>query len=269
MSTEIIHSFGLEIWHVYVIILVAGVMQGFINTMAGSGTAVMYSILSLFGMSVTMINGTVRPGILLQTGTSSLKYYLNNKLVVRKGLLLGIPMIVGSIVGAEMAVNINKDVFEKIVAIVLLLMLVFMFYNPKKWLEGQSSDKQNRTGVLQIILFLGIGFYGGFIHIGVGIFLLSALVLNAGFDLVQANALKVFLVFLYAPFVLTIFLINGQVDLFVALFAAIGNTIGGLIGANMVIKKGSGFVHVFLIIIILLFSFHLLGFWNYLFGLMS
>jgi len=269
MSTEIIHSFGLQLWHVYLIILVAGILQGFINTMAGSGTAVMYSVLSLFGMPVTMINGTVRPGILFQTGASSIKYYLNKKLVVKKGLLLGIPIIIGSIVGAEMAVNINKDLFEKIVAIVLLLMLVLMFYNPKKWLEGQSSEKQNKTGLIQIFLFLGIGFYGGFIHVGVGIFLLSALVLNAGFNLVQANALKVFLVFLYAPVVLIIFLINGKVDLFVALFAIIGNTIGGLIGANLVIKKGAGFVRVFLVIIILLFSFHLLGVWDYLFALLS
>jgi uncharacterized membrane protein YfcA len=254
-------------WHVYLLITIAGLLQGFINTMAGSGTVVMYSLLSAFGMPVNLINGTVRPGILFQTGTSSIKYYRNNKLALKKGLVLGIPMILGSIAGAELAISINKEAFEKIVAFVLLLMLFFMFYNPKKWLEGQSAERQAKTGVFQILLFLGIGFYGGFIHIGVGIFLLSALVLNAGFDLVQANALKVFLVFMYAPVVLIIFLINGQVDLLVALFAAVGNIIGGLIGANMVIKRGSGFVKVFLIIIIIVFSFHLLGIWNWIYQL--
>ncbi len=265
MSTDIISGLGLEMWHVYLLITIAGLLQGFINTMAGSGTVVMYSLLSTFGMPVTMINGTVRPGILFQTGASSIKYYRNNKLVLKKGLILGIPMIIGSIVGAELASMINKEVFEKIVAVVLLVMLFLMFYNPKKWLVGQSKERQSKTGFFQILLFLGIGFYGGFIHIGVGIFLLSALVLNAGFDLVHANAIKVFLVFMYAPFVLTVFLINGQVDLFVALFAAIGNTIGGLIGANVVIKKGSGFVRIFLVIIILVFSFHLFGIWEWLY----
>jgi len=267
MSTEIINSFGLELWQVYLIITIVGCAQGIINTIAGAGTALMYSTLSLFGMPVNLINGTVRPGILFQTGASSIKFYRNNKLKLRKGLILGIPMVVGSIAGAEMAVSINEDVFEIIVGVVLLLMLFLMFYDPKKWIEGQSEQRQAKTGFWQILLFLGIGFYGGFIHIGVGIFLLSALVLNAGFDLVQANALKVFLVLTYAPVVMVIFFLNGQVDLWVALFATIGNTAGGIIGTALAIKKGAKFVRGFLVLVILIFSLHLFGLWDFLFQL--
>ncbi len=267
MSTEIIAGLGLEMWHVYVIIIIVGILQGLINTVAGAGTTVMYALLSGLGMPVLVINGSVRLGILFQTGASSIKFYRNNKLALRKGLILAIPMIIGSIVGAEIAISINTDLFEKIVGVVLLLMLVLMYYDPKKWIEGQSEQKQKKTGVLQLILFLFIGFYGGFLHIGVGIFLLSALVLNAGYDLVHANALKVFLVLSYAPVVLLIFLINGQVDILVAVFAAVGNTIGGLIGTNLAIKKGSKFIRAFLVVIILAFSSHLLGLWKYLFSL--
>ncbi len=262
MSTEIISGFGLELWQVYLIILVVGVLQGFINTIAGAGTAVMYSVLSAFGMPLNTINGTVRLGILFQTGASSIKFYRNNKLALRKGLILGIPMVIGSIAGAEMAVNINKEVFEKIVGVVLLLMLFLMFYDPKRWIEGQSVQKQQKTGIIQLLLFLAIGFYGGFIHIGIGIFLLSALVLNAGYDLVHANALKVFLVLTYAPVVLLIFFLNGQIDLWVAVFAAIGNTIGGILGTSLAIKKGAKFIRVLLVIIIVLYSLHLFGVWE-------
>ncbi len=267
MSTDLIHSFGLELWHVYVIIAFAGVLQGIINTMAGSGTVVMYSLLSAFGMPAGIINGTVRLGILFQTGTASLKFHKHKKLYVRKGLILGIPIIIGSIVGAECAIAINEEIFEKIVGGVLLLMLFLLFYNPKKWIEGQSKEKQSQTGILQMIIFLFIGFYGGFVHIGVGLFLLSALVLNAGFDLVSANALKVFLVFMYAPFVLVIFLINGQIDIWVAVFAALGNTIGAFIGSSLAIKKGAKFARVFLVVILIGFSFYLLGIWKWLYSL--
>jgi len=263
MSTEIISGFGMELWQVYLIIIVVGCLQGIINTIAGAGTAVMYSTLSIFGMPVNMINGTVRLGILFQTGASSIKFYKKNKLSVRKGLILGFPMILGSVAGAMFAVSINKELFEIIVGVILLLMLILIFYDPQKWLEGQSEQKQKKTGWIQIMLFLGIGFYGGFIHIGVGIFLLSALVLNAGFDLVHANALKVFLVMMYAPVVLLIFLLNGQVDLWVALFAAIGNTTGGLIGTNLAIKKGAKFIRIFLVVVIISFSLHLFGVWEF------
>ncbi|MDD2386698.1 MAG: sulfite exporter TauE/SafE family protein [Bacteroidales bacterium] len=263
MSTEIIHSFGLQLWHVYLLVIFVGFLQGFINTMAGAGTTVMFSFLSFFGMPVNMINGTVRPGILFQTAASSFKYYKKNKLALRKGLVLGIPMIIGSVFGAEVAISIDGNVFEKIVAVFLLILMFPMFYNPKKWLEGQSVERQSKTGVLQLLIFTFIGFYGGFLHIGVGIILLVALVLNVGYDLVQANALKVFLVLMYAPIVLIIFLINGQVDLLVALFVTIGNIVGGIVGANVVIKKGSKFVRMFLVVIIIVFSFHLLGVWKW------
>ena len=262
MSTEIISSLGLELWQVYLLIVVAGILQGFINTIAGAGTAVMYSLLSGFGMPINLINGSVRLGIFFQTLTSSIKFYKSKKLNIKKGLILGIPIVIGSIVGAECAVSINKEVFEKIVGVVLLLMLVLMFYDPKKWIEGQSTQKQAKTGFWQIILFLAIGFYGGFIHIGVGIFLLSALVLNAGFDLVNANGLKVFLVLLYAPVVLLIFVINGQMDILVAVFAAIGNIIGGLLGSILAIKKGAKFIRILLVIIIISFVLNLFGLWE-------
>ncbi len=267
MSTDIIHSFGLEVWHVYAVIVFLGILQGIINTVAGSGTVLMYSFLSALGMPVNVINGTVRLGIIFQTATSSYKFYKNKKLVLKKGLILGIPMIIGSVIGAELAVSINIEVFKKIVALVLLFMLFLMFYNPQKWIDGQSKERQAKTGIWQLLIFLAIGFYGGFIHIGVGIFLLSALVLNAGFDLVNANGLKVFLVLMYAPFVFTVYLISGQIDLWVALFAAVGNVIGSLIGSGLAIKRGAGFIRSFLVVIILAFSLHLLGVWKFLFGL--
>lgn len=267
MSTEILNSFGLELWQVYLIITIVGCAQGIINTIAGAGTSLMYALLSGFGMPVNMINGTVRLGILMQTGASSIKFYRSGKLALKKGLILAIPMIIGSIAGAEVAIKINGDIFEKIVGIVLLGMLVLMYYDPKKWIEGQSVARQQKTGIVQLLIFLVIGFYGGFLHIGVGIFLLSALVLNAGFDLVRANALKVFLVLTYAPVVFLIFLIDGKVDILIAVFAGIGNTIGGLLGTQLAIKRGAKFVRVFLVLVILIFSLHLFGLWEILFQL--
>lgn len=267
MSVEIIHGLGLEMWHVYVIIVIVGIIQGFVNTVAGAGTSLMYATLSGFGMPVNIVNGTVRLGILMQTAASSFRFYKKNKLALRKGLILSIPMIIGSVAGAEVALNIRSEVFEKLVGIVLLGMLFLMYYDPKKWIEGQSESKQQKTGVVQMILFLAIGFYGGFLHIGVGIFLLSALVLNAGFDLVHANALKVFLVLTYAPVVFLIFLIDGQIDILIAVFAGIGNTIGGLLGTEIAVNRGAKFIKAFLVIVVVTFSFHLLGIWKLVIGL--
>jgi len=65
---------------------------------------------------------------------------------------------------------------------------------------GNAEKAAKKPGWLQLFFFFLIGVYGGFVQVGVGYFLLAALVLVAGFDLVRANALKVWVVLLYTPF---------------------------------------------------------------------
>jgi len=86
---------------------------------------------------------------------------------------------------------------------------------------------------LQIIIFFVIGIYGGFIQAGVGFFLLTGLVLGVGIDLVKANAIKVFIVLLYTPFALLVFIYNRQVDYKLGLILAAGNMIGAFLGAKI------------------------------------
>lgn len=265
MIFEFANSIGLEFWHLFIIIVIAGFLQGFINTMAGAGTVITYSLFVALGMPSNIANGTVRLGVLFQTLISTFKFYRENKLDIKKGLILGIPVVIGSIIGASVAVSLDKNTFETIVGILLSVLLVTMFINPKRWIHGKSVEYQQKNSLLQLLGFFVVGFYGGFIHIGIGIFLLTALVLNAGYDVVRANAVKVFLVLLYIPFALAVFIINDQIDYLPGIIAGIGNVVGGIIGANIAIKKGAGFVRVFVMIIIILFVLHLFGFWQLIF----
>lgn len=265
MVFEYANNIGLEFWHIFIIIVFAGFLQGFINTMAGAGTVVTYTLFYALGMPAHVVNGTVRIGVVAQTLISSFKFYRSNKLDLKKGLVLAIPIVIGSVMGTGVATNINKSTFELIVAILLSVLLLTMWINPKRWIEGRSIEYQRKNSVTQLLLFMVIGFYGGFIHIGVGIFLLTALVLNAGYDVVKANAIKVFLVMCYIPISLGIFMLSGQVDYVSGIIAAIGNIGGGYLGANLAIKKGAKFVRTMVMIIIVLFVLHLFGFWNLIF----
>lgn len=247
-------------WPVIIALVVAGFLVGVINTIAGSGTAITYSLFMLLGLPANVANGTIRFGVIMQTFAASSTFYKGRKLPVKKGVILGIPVIIGTLIGAQIATQMNQEVFKKVLAIVMLIMLVFIFYDPKKWLNEQIDKINTKFSWLQYLLFFAVGVYGGFIHIGVGIFLLSALVLNAGYDLIKANALKVFIVFLYSPFALAVFIIHNQVDYRLGLISAIGNIFGGIVASRMALKKGAGFVRWFLVVVILLFSIRLILF---------
>ncbi len=241
------------------LLILAGFMVGVINTIAGSGTVITYSLFMMLGLPVNLANGTIRLGVIMQTLTSTLNFKRHNTLDWKKGFKLAVPVVIGSIVGAQIAIEINEAIFEKILAGILIIMLFFIFYRPEKWLKGQVQKIQSKPTFIQLFLFFIIGLYGGFIHIGVGIFMLSVLVLNAGYDLVKANAIKVMTVFLYSPFALTVFIINDQVHYGIGLIAAIGNVFGGYVGSRMAISWGNNFVRWVLMVVIITFSAYLLN----------
>jgi len=259
LEIDLLANFDLYSWQVISLLLFAGFMVGFINTIAGSGTVITYSLFMMLGLPANVANGTIRLGVVMQTLVAGLNFRKHQKLDFKKGLKLAIPVIIGSVIGAQIAASIDENIFRKILAGVLFIMLIFLFADPKRWLKDQLHLINRKPDLLQISIFFGIGLYGGFIHIGVGIILLSAIVLNAGYDLVKANAIKIMIVFLYSPFALAVFMLNSQVNYEVGLIAAIGNVAGGIVGSNLAISKGSGFVRWILVAVILLFAGYLLN----------
>lgn len=250
-------------WIVITALVFSGLLVGFINTLAGGGTIISISLFMFLGLPAGVANGTNRIAVILQTLTSTASFKKQKVLDTRKGLLLGIPTVIGSIIGAEIAVDIDEHVFEKAIGIIMLVMMVFIIYKPQQWLKGQQQLLEKKTSVLQYFIFFLIGLYGGFIHVGVGYFILAGLVLGAGYDLVKANALKVFIVLLYAPFTLIVFIYNKQINYEYGLIHAIGNIIGAYIASKFAVSWGANFVRWVIVVIILISSAQLFGLFDF------
>jgi uncharacterized membrane protein YfcA len=233
-------------------LIIAGTAAGFINTLAGGGSIISLSLLMFLGLPPTIANGTNRIAIALQTISGTINFKRNNVLDYRKGIKLAIPTVIGSVLGSLLASEINEEVFEKAIAIILLIMLVFIFVNPNKWLKNQSDLIEKSIGIPKYILFFAIGIYGGFIHVGIGYFLLSAIVLGLGYNLVYANAIKIFIVMIYVPITLLVFIYNDQVNYYYGLVLSIGNVIGALVASKFAVEKGANFVRYVILAVILL-----------------
>jgi hypothetical protein len=212
------------------------------------------------GMPANIANGTIRLGVILQTLTATLSFKKQGVLDWKKGLLLALPIAIGSIAGAQIAAMLNVKVFEKLLALIMLSMIFFLFRNPKRWEHGHAGKMAKSITWKDYAIFFSIGLYGGFTHIGVGIFLLAALVMNAGYDLVKANAIKVLAVLIYSPFALLVFVLNNQVNYKIGLISAIGNIFGGYIASRLAVNWGAGFIRWFLVLIIVLFNARVFGF---------
>ena len=76
-------------WWRLLILLVAGAIAGFINSMAGGGSLVTLPMLMLYGLPPDAANGTNRLGILVQAITSFVDYHTSHPFM--RGRLRGRP----------------------------------------------------------------------------------------------------------------------------------------------------------------------------------
>ena len=246
-------------WYFIPAVILAGFFAGFINTLAGSGSLITLPLLIFMGLPATVANGTNRVGVLIQNLFSIESFRRNDVLDWRGSWTLGIPAVLGSIIGAQIAVDLNEELMRRVIGVIMVLMLFVILIRPNRWLIGTLEKIEKRPSIFQLVLFFIIGIYGGFIQAGVGIFLLSGLVLSVGYNLVRANAVKVGIIFLFTLAALGVFVVNDQVDWLVGFVLAIGNMFGGWFAAKVAIQKGATWVRTLLIAVIVISAANLLG----------
>ncbi len=252
---------------IYIIILVvgAGIIVGFVNTLAGSGSLLTLPLLMFLGLPANVANGTNRIGILLQSLVATASFRQKKVLELEKGTIMALPAVAGAVIGAMLAVNMTELVMERIIGVLLFIMFFVILYKPERWIKGHEGEANVKPGLLRYVIFFFIGLYGGFIQVGIGLFLLAGLVLGAGYDLVKANALKVLIVLLFTPLALVVFIVNSQVDYLLGIMLAAGNMAGAYLATRFAVKWGPVFVRYVLLVVVFLSSLELLGVFDLLF----
>ena len=240
-------------------VILAGFACGFINTLAGSGSLITLPLLIFLGLPAPVANGTNRVAIVIQNIVGVTSFKQQKVLEIGLASKLAVPAVLGAIVGANIAVDMNAIVMERVIGALMLAMIPVIMWKPGAWLEKQaeSTDRTNSWPVM--LIFFLIGMYGGFVQAGVGIFLLIGLVYAGQFDLVKGNAIKVFVVLCFTIFALGVFLVNGYVDWKIGLTLAIGNGLGAMVASRLAVKRGEKFVKLVLLIAILIGATKLLG----------
>lgn len=247
-------------WQHVLLVIAAGVLCGFINTLAGSGSLISLPILMFIGLPPNMANGTNRVGVLVQNLVTTKTFHSRGLLDIPMGWQVAVPIILGSIVGALVVLELPDRAVEIVVGVVLLVMLIPMWFKPRRWLDGKDLTGHKVNHALRWAIFFVIGAYGGFIQAGVGIFLLSALVLNLGCNLVKANAQKAMINLILTTFALMIFAWHGQIDWAVGIALAAGNAVGGYLGSHWAVSWGPQFVRWVVMVVVVLAGGKLLFF---------
>jgi uncharacterized membrane protein YfcA len=246
-------------WYIILALLGTGLVAGFINTTAGGGSMLSLPLLMFLGIPANVANGTNRVAILFQNIIGVQTFRQKKVLDLTTDFRLVLPALAGSIFGAFGAVEINVALLEKVIAGLMVVMLLLVLLKPGAWVVEKAGNLNPKPTVFQYFLFVLIGFYGGFIQMGVGFFLLAGLVLGCGHNLVKANAVKVFIVLVYTIFTIGIFMFHDQVNWLAGLVLAVGNMAGAWLGVHFTVKGGAKYVRYVLILALVIVILNLFG----------
>jgi len=160
------NNFTMEYWNL-LLLFGLGIIVGFINVNAGGGSSLTLPMLIFLGLDGALANGTNRVAIFVQNifaVASFRKREFHEFKLSGKLSLLTLP---GAIIGAILATKISGDLFERILGVVLIFIVISMFFSRKY--SNENRQKEKHTNWLIYPTLFGIGFYGGFLQVGVGI----------------------------------------------------------------------------------------------------
>lgn len=248
---------ALELWQVALLVAV-GVAGGFLNVMAGGGSLLTVPVMVFLGIPGPVANGTNRIAILAQNITAVTTFARRGFSDFRLSLSLAACAIPGAVAGAMVGTRLEGVWFNRALALIMIAVMLIMHFDRGKREQSATHVPSRRQLWQGHALMVGAGFWGGFIQIGVGFILMPILNRVMGLDLVRTNMHKVFIIASYSIAALLVFASQLQLLWLVGLALALGNSIGGYLGAHFTITHGESFIRLVLNFVLVVFIIKLL-----------
>lgn len=237
----------------------AGLAAGVVNTLAGGGSLLALPALIFAGLPADVANATNRVGVVLQSAVATKVFYADGKLELRRDAPLIAATMLGALLGALISLQLDADGMRWLIGAAMLAMTPLIVFKPTAWLEAPEAPQELRAW--HALLFLAIGLYGGLMQAGVGVFLLSGLILATGREAVSANAAKVLMVLLFTLPALALYAWSGLISLPHGLALAAGSSVGGWLGSQLGLRGGAKLIRAVLVLVVLASGSKLLGLW--------
>jgi uncharacterized membrane protein YfcA len=246
----------------------AGFGAGWVDAVVGGGGLVQLPALLLGfpGATPAQLLATNKISSIFGTTTSSITYWRRVRPDLRTALPMAAVAYLGAVGGALLGLHIPKSAFNPIILIMLVVVGAYTVAKPSLGHETALRFDGHRHTVVAMLTGFVIGVYDGALGPGTGSFLVFALVGLMGYAFLEASAKAKIANFATNLGALTVFVPGGHVMWGIGAVMAVANIAGGYVGARTAVARGSRFVRVVFVVVLVAFIVRIggsvLGWWS-------
>ncbi|MGH3784337.1 MAG: sulfite exporter TauE/SafE family protein [Pseudonocardiaceae bacterium] len=240
------------------LLIVAGIVSGVVNALAGGGSLLLFPALLAVGFPPLAAN--VTNSVIQCSGSAGLALGSRRELRGQLGRVLsatGVAMA-GALVGSLLLLVLPASVFDAVVPALAALASVLLGVQPwlGRWIGEPEPGAPDRRAVLLPAVFLA-AIYGGYFGGALGVILFATLALTAHDDLRRLNAVKGVLSLIISAVSAVVFAIGAPVDWLVVALLAPVNLLGGFLGAKLAGRLPASVLRVAVVVVGLAVSIYL------------
>jgi hypothetical protein len=244
----------LEIHH-YTILLVAGLLAGFVDSIAGGGGIITVPAFLAVGFPPHLALGTNKLQASFGSCTATTNYARKGLVNLREVKLGVIFTAIGAATGTLVIQMMSTEVLKHVIVVGLAAIFVYMLFSRN--VGKESKPHRIPHGAFYVCFGLLLGFYDGFFGPGVGSFWTLAFIVLLGLDMKRATGHTKSMNFTSNIVSLAFFLRGGNVVISAGLLMAVGQMAGAYAGSHLVIKKGVNFVRILFMAVVAVTLAHL------------
>lgn len=236
---------GMEILDI-VIIAIAALAAGAVNSIAGGGT--FFSFPALLAVGVPPVVANASNSVSLWPGSLAGAWAFRRELArfSRSLPMLSVVAFVGGIAGGLLLLATSNAAFARLIPWLLLVATVLFAFSGqisalvKKLRPAPAKADERHVGPGGYVFQLAVSVYGGFFGAGMGILMLAALAIQGFKDVHEINALKNWLSAVIYSVAVGTFVIANAVSWPHTVVMLVTGTAGGYLGAAVARRIPAG-----------------------------
>lgn len=242
----------------FTIVFLIGIFSSSFSVLVGGQSLITIPVLLNLGLAPHVALATNMIGV-IGTPLSGL-YNFNKKKFInyRIGLLIAVPALLGSIIGANLILSLNESFLTKIISIITIIILIFIMLIPTLGVRKNKIKLKFHHYLIGIIVSFMLGIYGAFYPAGIGTLFTYLLVIVFGSTFLESAGTNKIPILMLTMTAGIIFLFSGLIDYALAIALFLGSVIGSFVGSHYSDKIGNIWIKRMFFCIVIILSLKLL-----------